>query len=190
MANHKSMSYYDTYFDRGFDIRRRRIFFTNDLVTEDDAERWMQAFLMLEAEAPEKPIEIILSTFGGSVFEALGLYDIIRASKCHVTTIGVGKIMSAGVLLISAGDERKAYPNTQFMIHEMSYELPYEKHAIIKSDVQYSEQVNNTFLQCIADRTNWSFKELKRLTHSRPDKYFTAEDALKYGLIDKIIEID
>ena len=187
---YKAMSYYDTYFDKGFDIRRRRIFFTNDLVTEEDAERWMMAFMMLEAEAPDKPIEIIISTYGGSVYEAFGLYDMMRASKCHVVTVGIGKIMSAGVLLISAGDERKCYPNTQFMIHEMSYDEMYDKHTVIKADVENAEKANNRFLQLIADRSSWSFKQLKQLTHSRPDKHFDAEMAVKYGIVDEVIKAD
>ena len=186
----RSNDYLDNYFGWGIDQRRRRLFLGNDELTEDTGDIFIKAFQLLNSEPSDKPIEIFISTFGGSVFELFSIYDMIRASKSHIVTIGYGKIMSAGTLLLSCGDERKAYPNTQFMIHEILYSLGYDKHTVQKSEVVNADQLNDRFLGLLAKCTNKSLKQWKTLTHSRPDKYFDAKQALEWGLIDKIIEID
>jgi ATP-dependent Clp protease protease subunit len=190
MARSNSNDYLDNYFGWGIDQRRRRLFLGNDELTEDTGDIFIKGFQLLESHTSTEPIEIFISTFGGSVFELFSIYDMIRASKSHVVTVGYGKIMSAGTLLLSCGDERKAYPNTQFMIHEMSYELGYDKHTVNESEVSNAKQMNDRFLHLLAKCTNKTFKQWKALTHSRPDKYFSAEEALSWGLIDKIIETD
>ena len=186
----RNNDFYDNYFSYGIDPRRRRLFLGNDELTEDIGDRFIKGFQILESESKEKPIEIFISTFGGSIFELFAIHDMIRASKSNIITIGYGKIMSAGTLLLSCGDERKCYPNTQFMIHEMSYELGYDKHAVNKSEVDNAQHMNNRFLELLGKCTNKSFKQWKALTHSRPDKYFDSQTALEWGLVDKIIEIE
>jgi ATP-dependent protease ClpP protease subunit len=99
----------------------------------------------------------------------------------------MGKIMSAGVLLLAAGDERIAYPNTRFMFHEASYDVEYQKHTVIKSEVAAVEEEDRAFLQCLAAVSNKTALEWGKITHGRPDKYFDVTQAKEYGIIDKVM---
>jgi ATP-dependent Clp protease protease subunit len=186
----REYNFYANYFDYGLDPRRRRLFLYED-IDEISIGRFIQGLVILADENTDKPIEIIMSSCGGCEYEMLAAYDMMRSlSDAHIIVKAVGKIMSAAPLILAAGDERVAYPNTQFMVHESWYALE-ERHNAAKVTVAHYEAVTKLWAEKMAERTNLSAKQWLNLTEKTgKDKYFDAEQALKWGLIDKIIETD
>jgi ATP-dependent Clp protease protease subunit len=181
-VNHE---FYDSYLSSGFDVRNRRIFLYGE-INEVNIGMLIKALYILESNNAEKPIEIIISSEGGDECEMLAAYDAIVNCKCHVVTIGIGKVMSAAPLILAAGDERMAFSNTSFMIHENSYGLE-DKHTNIKATVKFYNDSEIKWCELMAKHTNLTAKQWKNKYDTKADQYFTAQQALKYGVIDKII---
>lgn len=181
-------NFYANYFDYGLDPRRRRLFLYED-IDEISIGRFIQGLVILADEQTDRPIEVIMSSCGGCEYEMLAAYDMMRSlSNIHIVVKAVGKIMSAAPLILAAGDERLAYPNTQFMVHESWYNLE-ERHNNARVTVAHYEAITKLWGEKMAERTSLSAKQWLALTEKTGrDKYFDAEQALKYGLIDKIIE--
>jgi len=181
--------FYTNYFEYGIDPRRRRLFLYED-ISELSVGRYIQGLIILGDENTDKPIEVIMSSCGGCEYEMLAAYDMMRSlSNVQIIVRAIGKIMSAAPLILAAGDERLAYPDTQFMVHESSYEIE-ERHNNAKTTIAHFDNITKIWADRMAERTNLSAKQWLNLTEKTgKDKYFNAEQALKYGLIDKIIEI-
>lgn len=180
-----NMDFYSSYFENGIDVRNRRIFLHGD-IDEENIGRLIKGLYILESNDENKSIEIVISSCGGDEYEMLAAYDVIKNCKCHVTTIAVGKLMSAAPLIFAAGDERFAYPNTIFMIHESSYSVE-AKHTDIKVEAKHYEEMETLWCKLMAQHSNLSAKQWRVKYNSKPDLYFTAEQAMKYGIVDKII---
>ena len=182
--------FYSNYFDYGLDPRRRRLFLYED-IDEVSIGRFIQGLVILADENTDKPIEILMSSCGGCEYEMLAAFDMMRSlTNVHIVVKAIGKIMSAAPLILAAGDERIAYPHTQFMVHESWYELD-ERHGNAKANVAHFEQMTKLWAERMAERTNLSVKQWLALTErTGKDKYFDAKQALKYGLIDKIVELE
>jgi len=182
--------FYSNYFDYGIDPRRKRLFLYED-IDEISIGRFIQGLVILADESNDNPIEILMSSCGGDEYEMLAAFDMMRSLvDVHIVVKAIGKIMSAAPLILAAGDERIAYPNTQFMVHESWYELE-ERHNNAKVTVQHYEDITKLWADKMAERTNLTAKQWIALTErTGRDKYFDAKQALKYGLIDKIIELD
>lgn len=187
MANQKT-DFLDALFGYGIDIRRRRVHL-RDMIDEASIQDLIKGLLLLDDQS-KQPIEIYLSSEGGDCYEMFAAYDIIRGLESHVTMVLSGKIMSAAVVITCAGDDRKAYPNTKFMVHELAYEIDDAKIVDHEAALKHSVELMDTYYKCIAERTNKSAKQWKQYVKGNPDRYLTAEEALKCGIIDKIIEID
>jgi ATP-dependent Clp protease protease subunit len=182
--------FYSNYFDYGIDPRRRRLFLYQD-IDEISIGRFIQGLVILADENTDKPIEILMSSCGGCEYEMLAAFDMMRSLKnVHIIVKAIGKIMSAAPLIVAAGDERIAYPHTQFMVHESLHTLD-ERHGNAKTTVAHYDDLTKLWADKMAERTELSAKQWIALTErTGRDKYFGAEQALKYGLIDKIIELD
>ncbi len=182
--------FYTNYFDYGIDPRRRRLFLYED-IDEESIGRFIQGLIILSDESSNQPIEIVMSSCGGCEYEMLAAYDMMRSlSHVNIVVKAIGKIMSAAPLILAAGDERVAYPNTQFMVHESSYGL-YERHNAARTTVAHYEDVTKIWADKMAVRTELTAKQWLALTaKTGRDKYFNAEKALEYGLIDRIVEIE
>ncbi len=185
----RNNDFYGNYFDYGIDPRRRRLFLYED-IDEISIGRFIQGLIILADENSDKPIEIFMSSCGGDEYEMFAAYDMIRSlSHVHIVIKAVGKIMSATPLILAAGDERIAYPNTQFMVHESWYILDGRQGNNVVT-VDHYKELTKLWAEKMAECTKLSAKQWFNLTEKTGrDKYFGAEQALKYGLIDKIIEI-
>jgi len=179
------MDFYDNYFDNNIDVRNRRLFLHGD-IDEDNIGKLVKGLYILESNNAEKPIEIVISSCGGDEYEMFAAYDVIKNCSCHVTTIAVGKIMSAAPLIFAAGDERIAYENTIFMIHESAYGIE-AKHTDIKTEARHFEEIENKWCELMAEHTKLTTKQWKQKYNAKPDVYFNVEQAIKYGLVDKVI---
>lgn len=141
-------------------------------------------FNLTEIEMPH--IQVLLSTYGGIVYDGLSLYDAIKNSKTEVDITCFGKIMSMGIVILLAAKNRKAYRNTTFMIHELSGGF-IGKIAEMEESVDESKRLNNILFDIIEKETNITKSKLMDIYERKKDWFITAEEALELGLITEII---
>ena len=143
-----------------------------------------------KGEMPYDPIKFYISTYGGSADEMFAIYDMMNAVKkeCVIETVGMGKVMSAGTLLLAAGTKghRKIGANCRVMLHQVSaaaigplFNMTTELEAIQKMQDQY--------IDIMVSCTSLSKRKLKSLLNERVNVYLTAQEAIEYGLADEII---
>jgi ATP-dependent Clp protease protease subunit len=137
-----------------------------------------------EIEMPH--IQILLSTYGGSVYDGLSLYDAIKNSKTEVDITCFGKIMSMGIIILLSAKTRKAYRNTTFMIHELSSGI-IGKLADMEESIDEAKRINKVLFDIIEKETKITKSLLEDIYNKKKDWYFTAEEALEIGLITEII---
>ena len=143
-----------------------------------------------EGEMPYDPITMYISTYGGSADEMFAIFDIMNHCKksCHIETVGIGKVMSAGTLILAAGTKgkRKISKNCRVMLHQVSagtFGPLFNMTTEIDAIQSLQEQYINAMVSC----TNLSKRKLKSLLNERVNVYLTAEEAVEYGLADIII---
>lgn len=176
--------------ERSYDIYSRllkdRIIFLGSEITDDDANLVIAQMLFLEADDPDKDIYLYINSPGGSVSAGLAIYDTMQYIKCEVSTICIGMAASMGAFLLAAGakGKRKALPNSEIMIHQPSGGASGQA-----SDVQiHAEHIIATrrrLNEILAARTGKTVEQIALDTER--DNFLSAEDALKYGLIDEIV---
>ena len=177
--------------ERSYDIYSRllkdRIVFLGEEVTDVSANLIVAQMLFLEAEDPNKDIHFYINSPGGSVSAGFAIYDTMQYIKCDVSTICMGLAASMGAFLLSGGTKGKrlALPNAEIMIHQPSggargqeTEIRIVAENILKS--------RNKLNEILAANTGKSVEEIARDTER--DNYMTAQEALAYGLIDKVVE--
>ena len=138
----------------------------------------------IDIEMPH--IQMLLSTYGGCVYDGLSLYDAVKNSNTEVDITCFGKIMSMGIIILLSAKTRKAYRNTTFMIHEGSSGF-IGKVADMEESVEESKRLREVIFDIIEKETKIPKAKLDEVRKSRMDWYLTAEEALKYGLITEII---
>ena len=131
-------------------------------------------------------IQLLLSTYGGCVYDGLSLYDAVKNSNTEVDITCFGKIMSMGIIILLSAKTRKAYRNTTFMIHEGSSGF-IGKVADMEESVEESKRLREVIFDIIEKETKISKAKLDEVRKSRMDWFLTAEEALEYGLITEII---
>src|ERR671922_413530 len=177
--------------ERAFDIYSRllneRIIFLGTPITEDIANLIVAQLLHLESEDPDKDISLYINSPGGSVYAGLAIYDTIQFIKPDVQTICVGIAMSMGALLLGGGAEgkRMALPNAKILIHQVSSAFSGQA-----SDIEiHAKEIIDTrrrLDQILAKHTGQDLEKVARDTER--DYFMSAEEATKYGLIDRVIE--
>ena len=192
------MSYYIPYVieqtgrgERSYDIYSRllkdRIIFLGSEIVDDVANSIVAQLLFLESEDPDKDINIYINSPGGSVTAGLAIYDTMQYIKPQVSTICVGLAASMGAILLAGGakGKRLALPDAEVMIHQplggargQASDIEIQAKNILKT----KERMN----KILASHTGQDIETIARDTDR--DNYMTAEEAMKYGLIDKIIE--
>lgn len=186
MANRKiSKDWVEAYFDFGVDVINRRIFVGD--VEPDSINAAIKGLYLMETESKEKPCDIFISSDGGSVYEALALYDIINCIKCPVNTFAYGRCMSASVLLLAAGvpGQRWVSPNVAFMHHDWSAEIQ-GKGGDLATTVKHFEEVSTTWTKLLAKHSSKDFKWWNSRAKKQEDFYFGSKEALEWGLADNI----
>lgn len=131
-------------------------------------------------------IQILLSTYGGSVYDGLSLYDVMCNSKTQIDITCSGKIMSMGIVLLLGAHNRYAYKNTTFMIHQVSAGC-IGKLEDMEESTDEVKRLNERIFNIIVEKTKITRKKLNEIKKLRKDWFITAEEALELGLIDKII---
>lgn len=165
----------------------RVIFFTGE-VSEDSIMAVTAQLIMLASKDPTEPIVLVISTYGGSVHEMFQLYDVMKWLPCPVHTVGLGKIMSAGVLLMASGEKgcRLIGEHSRVMIHPMmggSFGNVFE----MENSLKEMSGMQKVMEECLARESGKSVKEIKDMMEVRKDTYLSAQEAIDYGLADSMI---
>mgnify|MGYP003657704992 FL=1 len=143
-----------------------------------------------EGEMPYDPITLYISTYGGSADEMFGLFDIMTHCKksCVIETVGVGKVMSAGTLLLAGGTKghRKISKNCRVMIHNVAAGT-FGTLPNMVNEIEAIQKMQEQYINAMVSCTSLSKRKLKSLLNERVNIYLTAEEAVEYGLADAII---
>lgn len=147
--------------------------------------------LLQLANINHKPIHMVISTYGGSVDEMFSLYDTIKFLPCPVHTIALGKVMSAGVLLLASGvkGSRLIGKSARIMVHPISGGMFGNVFEAMNEATEHT-RLQSLMESALAKETKMSRKEIDRLMRSGHDCYITPEQAIKLGIVDKIIGDD
>ena len=182
--------------ERSYDIFSRllkdRIIFLGEDVNPTSASLVIAQLLFLESEDPDKEISLYINSPGGSITDGMGIVDTMNYIKCPVSTICIGMAASMGAVLLASGEKgrRFATPNAEILIHQpligghggglsgQTTEIKIHADHMVKT----REKLN----KLLSDRTGKPLDVIERDTER--DNYMTAEEALKYGLIDGIME--
>ena len=175
--------------ERSYDIFSRllndRIIFLSDEVNDTTASLVVAQLLFLEAQDPDKDICFYINSPGGSVTAGMAIYDTMNYVKCDVSTICIGMAASMGAFLLSAGTKGKriALPNSEIMIHQPLGGAKGQA-TDIKIQADLILRTRDNLNRILAENTGRSIEEIARDTER--DNFMTAQQALEYGLIDKI----
>jgi len=177
--------------ERVYDIYSRlleeRIIFLSGPISDEVANVVIAQFLFLEKVDPSKDITIYINSPGGSVSATLAMYDTMQLIKCDVSTVCVGIAASGGSVILMGGTKGKRYtlPHSEVMIHQPMGGVEGQA-TDISIHAQHIVQTKELLNQMIAKHTGRDVKKVRDDTER--DKFMTAEEALKYGIVDKIIE--
>lgn len=177
--------------ERAYDIYSRllkdNIVFIGDAITDDLANVVVAQLLFLEAEDPEKEIFIYINSPGGTITAGMAIYDTIQFVKPDVSTICIGQASSMGALLLACGTKGKrfALPNSRVLLHQPmgGYEGQASDISIHAKEIL---RIKKNLHEILSKHTGASIKKIEKDTDR--DFIMTSEDAVKYGLIDKVIE--
>ena len=177
--------------ERSFDIFSRllneRIVMLSDEVNDVTASLVIAQLLHLESEDPEKDISFYINSPGGSVTAGMAIFDTMNYIKCDVSTICMGMAASMGAFLLAAGarTKRMALPNSEILIHQpmggakgQATEIKIVADHILRTRARLND--------ILAERTGQPLDVIERDTER--DFYMTAEEALKYGIVDKVLD--
>ncbi|MCB6568958.1 ATP-dependent Clp endopeptidase proteolytic subunit ClpP [Eubacterium limosum] len=176
--------------ERSFDIYSRllkeRIIFLDGEINDTTSSLIVAQLIFLEADNPDKDIEMYINSPGGSITSGFAIYDTMNFIKCDVSTMCVGMAASMGAFLLAAGakGKRKALPNSEIMIHQplggaQGQSVDVEIYA--KRLIKTREKLN----EILSEKTGQLIDVIARDTDR--DNFMSAEEALEYGLIDQIV---
>ena len=175
--------------ERAYDIYSRlledRIIFLSGEVTDDLANSIVAQLIFLEAKDATKDISLYINSPGGSVTAGMAIYDTMNYIKCDVSTICIGLAASMGAFLLSSGAKGKrfALPNSEIMIHQpLGGASGQATDVMIRAKLL--QDTKERLTKILAQNTGQDYEKVYRDTDR--DNFMTAEEALKYGLIDKI----
>lgn len=177
--------------ERSYDIYSRllkdRIVMLSGEVNDAVATSIVAQFLFLEADDPEKDIYFYINSPGGSVTAGMSMYDTMQFIKPDVSTICIGQAASMGAFLLSAGTKGKRYslPNSRIMIHQPSGGASGQA-SDIQIQAQEIQRLKEILNKILAKNCSKTVKQIEKDTER--DYFMSAEDSVKYGIIDKVIE--
>ena len=176
--------------ERSFDIYSRllkeRVIFLSGPIDDNISNLVVAQLLFLESENPEKDISICINSAGGSISAGLAIYDTMQFISSSVSTLCIGQAASMGALLLAGGDKGKRYvlPNSRIMIHQplggfQGQASDFEIHA---KEILHMKKIVNEIL---AKHTGQTIKKIEKDTDR--DNFLDANAAIKYGIVDKVL---
>lgn len=177
--------------ERAYDIYSRllkdRIVFLGSAIDDDVANLVIAQLLFLEAEDPERDINLYINSPGGVVSSGLAIYDTMQYIKCDISTICIGQAASMGAVLLTAGEPGKRFvlPNSRVMIHQPSGGTQGQA-ADIKIQAEEMIRTKASLDKILAKHTGQPLEKIDKDTDR--DYFMSADEAKKYGLVDDILE--
>ncbi len=178
--------------ERAYDIYSRllkdRIIFLGNDVNEHTANLVVAQMLFLENQDPDKDIIFYLNSPGGSVYDAMAIYDTMQYVKCDIQTVGIGVQASAAAILLSSGTKGKRLllPHSTVMIHQPSSGSQRAKISDLEIDLKEGIRIKRLLNEILARNTGQNVKQIEKDVDR--DYWMTAHEAQKYGLVDKVID--
>ncbi|QTA38712.1 ATP-dependent Clp endopeptidase proteolytic subunit ClpP [Thermosipho ferrireducens] len=177
-------------YERAYDIYSRllkdRIIFLGSAIDDHVANLVVAQLLFLEAEDPDKDIQLYINSPGGSVSAGLAVYDTMQYVKCDIATICIGQAASMGAVLLAGGAKGKrfALPNSRIMIHQPlgGAEGPAKDVEILAKELL---RIKNRINEILSYHTGQPIEKIEKDTDR--DFFMTAEEAREYGIVDKVI---
>jgi len=175
----------EAYFQHGIDIVNRRVFLGD--IEQDTVDAAIKGMYLMETSDSVTPIELFISSYGGSIYDALALYDIMQTIKCPIHTFAYGKCMSAAPLLLAAGEpgHRWVAAHTFFMHHDGASGME-GKTTALKAEMKHLEQLDKAWTELFAKLSNKTFKWWDDRSKRSGDFFFSADEAIEWGLADSI----
>ena len=176
--------------ERAYDIYSRlledRVVFLGDAIDASVANTVIAQLLYLEKQDPKAPITIYVNSPGGHVTAGLAIYDVMQYVQCDIITVCVGLAASMGSIILAGGTKGKRYslPNSEIMIHQPLGGTEGQA-TDIRIAAEHIIKTGNTLYGILAKHSGKDIKQVEK--DCDRDNYMTPEEALKYGLIDKII---
>ena len=171
-------------------LLKDRIIFLSEDVNHVTASLVIAQMLFLESEDPDKEISFYINSPGGSITDGMAIVDTMNYIKCPVSTICIGLAASMGSVLLASGEKGKRFatPNSEILIHQplISGGLSGQTKEI-KIHAGHMVKTREKSNKLLSERTGQSLEQIEKDTER--DHYMTAEEALKYGLIDEIIDV-
>ncbi len=177
--------------ERSYDIYSRllkdRIIFLSDEVNDVTASLVVAQMLFLEAEDPDKDINLYINSPGGSITAGMAIYDTMQYIKCDVSTICIGMAASMGAFLLAAGTKGKRYalPNSEVMIHQPLGGMQGQA-TDIKIHAERIIKMKETLNKILSERTGKPYEQI--CLDTERDNFMSAMEAKEYGLVDEVIE--
>ncbi len=177
--------------ERSYDIFSRllndRIIFLSEEVNDTTASLVVAQLLYLEAQDPDKDIQFYINSPGGSVTAGMAIYDTMQYIKCDVATICVGMAASMGAFLLSAGTKgkRMALPNAEIMIHQPSAGTQGQI-TDMAIHMKRLQTVKDRMNRILAENTGKTMEEVTQACER--DNFMTAQEALEFGLVDRVLD--
>jgi ATP-dependent Clp protease protease subunit len=183
-------SWVEAALESGIDIIGRRIFL-HGAVEDSTISVAIRGMYMIADIDQSKPIELYVSSYGGELDEAFALHDVTRTIKAPVHTVALGKCMSAAPMLVACGQkgERYAAENTTFMLHDAIMEHEEgdsDSPANVIAGAKLAMETMDRYASLLAKYTLKEKRFWKRIFDSKVDRFFTADQALEWGLVDGI----
>ncbi len=178
--------------ERAYDIYSRllndRIVFLGEQVDSHTANLVVAQLLYLANEDPKKDIKLYINSPGGSVYDGLAIIDTMDYIQPDVQTIGIGLQASMGAMLLSCGAKGKRFilPNARVMIHQPSYGAGQAKVTDQEIELKEGLYLKKRLIEIMAERTGKSAEQVEK--DMDRDNWMSAEEALKYGIVDEVIE--
>ena len=157
-------------------------------IDDDMAAEFIESILDLSFANPSREITVYIDSEGGSMYSMFAMHDVMRKVTNPIHTIGVGRVMSAAALLLASGDKRSIAPNAFVMVHEPSYFGPENKVGQWENELSHLKALKKRMYRLLSDYTGQTQKKIAEDLDSQ-DKYISAEEAVKYGLVDEIVKI-
>ncbi len=164
-----------------------RIIKLSKTIDSEESEKIIDQLLKLDTMKSNKDITFYMNSPGGSVSDGMAIYDAMQMVKSDIKTICIGRCSSMAAVLLSGGTKGKRFitPNSEIMIHEVS-SFNMGKIGELKINYEHSNTLNERIIKLLANNTGKTIKQVRHDIELK-DRWFTAEEALKYGLVDKIL---
>jgi len=188
MSNQNFRTNVESALEHGIDISGRRIFLHGD-VSEDTIGTAIRGLYLLSDFDDKKLITLSVSSYGGSLDEAFALHDVTRTIHAPVSTVALGKCQSAAPLLVACGKpgERYATENTMFMLHDAKvYDVEGEHPSNLAAWAEATEVTMKRYAALLSQYTLKDKRHWTRIFAHKKDTFFTAQEALDWGLVDGI----